>query len=251
MGRTTTIDTYCSYTGDAVLHGTIAVTIAGLSLAPADTYTLQLCSLVNDDVLAATGTVSVSGGGTATASLVLESAELIAAIGARREIAAQLYLDNTTDVVTEWNGQIRVRWAPEPTGFVTSTPGVPGASLADLTAHAALTSSVHGITAAAATVLDDATVMAMLYTQGGHPLHGVYSGLTDASASFNDTTHVLTLADAYVYHYQGQRVSVGAGATCDLDAFTLATGWWYVYHADATGVLTASQIPWAIDRATV
>jgi len=169
MGRTTTIDAYCTFTGDAVEHGTIAVTIAGLSLSAADSYTLQACSLVNADVLGATSTVTVAGG-TATASLVLESTELTAAMGARREIAAQLYLWNATDNVVEWNGQFRIRWAPEPTGFVATTPGttaIDAAALAaGIAAHAALTSGVHGITPAAATVLDDTTVGAMRATLG-------------------------------------------------------------------------------------
>jgi len=121
--RTTTVDAYCSYTGDSCLHGTISVTIAGLSLAPANVHTLQLCEMGNDDELAAAAAVAISVGGDATADLILESAALTVAMGARNEINARLYLWDATDVVPAYNGRIKIRWAPAPTGYVVTTPG--------------------------------------------------------------------------------------------------------------------------------
>lgn len=142
--RTTTIDAYCSYTGDACLHGIIAVTITGLSLPETDTYTLQACRYGQYAELAATSAVSVSALGVATASLTLESSALIAELGARKEVSAQLYLWNSAAVVPAWNGPLRIRWAPAPTGFVTSEPGETAATAAQLAAHAALTTTAHG-----------------------------------------------------------------------------------------------------------
>lgn len=136
--RTTTVDTYCTITGDVCLHGTVSVAISGLSLTNANVHTLQLCEIGRDTELAAASSVAVAGGN-ATASLTLESAALISALGARKEINGQLYLWDATAVIPAWNGQIKVRWAPAPTGYVATTPGATAitaaAAAALITAH--------------------------------------------------------------------------------------------------------------------
>lgn len=81
---------------------------------------------------------------------------------------------------------------------------------------------------------------------GAPYLHGIYSGLSKNSLSFNASTHVLTLTDAHVYYFHGAARSQSANVACDLDDFTISTGLWFIYYADATGVLTASKTPWSI-----
>ena len=157
--RTTTVDTYCSFTGDAALHGTISVTISGLSLDSGNVHTLQLCAIGEADELAAASSVTILAG-TATADITLESAALIAWIGARREVNAQLYLWDATDTVPAWNGQIKVRWAPAPTGYVVTSPDVTAitaaAASALVAAHSALDTGAHG--AGADTLATDADI---------------------------------------------------------------------------------------------
>ena len=111
--RTTTVDTYCTITGDITLHGTISVAIAGLDLDDTHTHTLQLHQIGNSTELASAAAVTVAGGD-ASAEISLESAELIARMGACRDIDAQLYLWDATDAVLAWNGQIRIRWGIDP-----------------------------------------------------------------------------------------------------------------------------------------
>lgn len=132
--QTHTVDSYASFTGEACLHGTIAVTITGLSLTPANVHTLQLCQIGNGTTLAAAGTVTVSALGVATADLVLESTELTNAMGARHEINGQLYLYDADADIAAWNGQIKIRWAPTPTGYVVTTPGTTAATVPQVTA---------------------------------------------------------------------------------------------------------------------
>jgi hypothetical protein len=156
--RTTTVDTYCSYTADSVLHGTIALTISGLALTNANVHTLQLCQFGNDEELAAAASVAVAGGN-ATASLVLESAALISALGASPEINAQLYLWDATANLPAWNGHIKVRWGPLPTGYVVTTPGTTACTAAQATAaaNAAVTAALGGTTLGDAALLDVGT----------------------------------------------------------------------------------------------
>ena len=111
--RTTTIDTYCSYVGDACLGGTIAVTIASLTLTDGHTFTLTVYQTANSARVGAAASVTCTSG-TVTASVSLDDTDMEAALGARKEIPCQMYLWDTTSNVMAWNGPLRVRWAPEP-----------------------------------------------------------------------------------------------------------------------------------------
>lgn len=108
--RTTTIDAYGSYAGDATAGGTIAVTVAGLALDGTHTHHLALYQMGNETPLAEAPSVTVAGG-TAAASLLLESAALTAAMGTQRELAAELYLWDMTAAVVAWHGPVAVAWA--------------------------------------------------------------------------------------------------------------------------------------------
>jgi hypothetical protein len=136
--RTTVIGpSHCIITNDVCLHGTVSVAITGLTLTNANVHTLQLIQITKSTVLAAAASVTVAGGN-ASASLVLESAELIAAFGASKELGAQLYLWDATANICAWNDGIKIRWAPYPTGYVVTTPGVTAITAAQATALFAL-----------------------------------------------------------------------------------------------------------------
>lgn len=110
--RSTTIDTYCSYVGDACLGGKITVTIAGLALTDASVHTLTVYQLANAAKVGEASSVTVSSG-TATATVSFDDADMETALGARKEISCQMYLWDTTAGVVAWNGPIKVRWAPD------------------------------------------------------------------------------------------------------------------------------------------
>jgi hypothetical protein len=111
---TTAIDSYCTVTGDATLHGTIAVAIAGLGLTPGNAHTLSLCEIGNDANLAEAAGVAVSAGGDATASLALTKPELETAMRAGKERDLYLYLWDVTAGIVAWHGPLRVTWGLEP-----------------------------------------------------------------------------------------------------------------------------------------
>lgn len=84
---------------------------------------------------------------------------------------------------------------------------------------------------------------------GADYLHGIYSGLTQDSFTFNATDHTLTVKDAHVYYYKGVVKSQLANVVCDLDTYTLSTGLWYIGYNDATGTLSASKSLWSLFEA--
>jgi len=113
MARTTTVDSYVTYSGDMAKGGTVTVTATGLSLDPTHTHELILSIPGNTDRLAYC-TPTVAGGGTGTATLHLSSAELTAAMGARHELEAWLYWWDITSFVCQWSGQVAIRASVEP-----------------------------------------------------------------------------------------------------------------------------------------
>lgn len=81
---------------------------------------------------------------------------------------------------------------------------------------------------------------------GSDYLHGIFSGLTKDNLIWSDANHTLTLNSAHDYYFLGTKRSQAANVSIDLDDFTLSTGMWFIYYADATGALTASKIPWSL-----
>lgn len=79
-----------------------------------------------------------------------------------------------------------------------------------------------------------------------------YHGIVNAGTlSFDDTTHILTIAAGVTYWFHGtQRITAGA-TTCDLDTYVTLTANtpYYVYFDDASGTLKASGTPWSLQTA--
>lgn len=131
------------------------------------------------------------------------------------------------------------------------TPGVADHSVsleidADIAAHSALDTGVHGAGASTlATELDIATHNADYLS---HVDKKVYHGIEASGAlSFDNSTHILTMASGTnTYWYKGDKYTTAAAITCDLDTYiTLTTNTlYYVAFDDATGTLKASESFW-------
>lgn len=148
------------------------------------------------------------------------------------------------DVAGGTSGTITTDTETTVTGLLKGSGGFVAAATSNTDYAAATHASRHAVTGA-----DPVTAANV----GAPYLHGFANGDTDTTLSFDNSTHVLTLAPTganFVYYYKGTPVTCTA-KTVDLDTYTLAAGLWYVYFAAADGALVASQTPWAVDYATV
>lgn len=196
-----------SSSGNASLYGVQTWTFTDSRILAANSYAVAWgltltapCAIV----LTPTGTTLADGSLIAAIDFgVADCLALFATSKARRH--GVLYLYDLTGKVELYRMPLALDWADEPAGWVAPTPsGDVAATLAQLAAavatHAALTSSVHGITPAAATVLDDLTVAAMRATLEAEAALGNPSvtgqALVSTDAGVRSWSTVAALTDA-------------------------------------------------------
>lgn len=86
---------------------------------------------------------------------------------------------------------------------------------------------------------------------GADWLHGM--GDVATTLAFDNVTHIFTLSGTnFKYYYQGKEVTVASSVTIDLDTaggitFPVQGESYFIYFADTTGVLTASEGPWDLN----